>query len=95
MNLTMANVTKYGFYEGIQSVSCTASVHGNQYLFSLTALNILLAITASLGNAVVFFALIKKSSLRPPSKLMFRCMVVTDFRLAFLLNLCMSFSCCR
>ena len=61
VNLTMANFNKNGFYERIQSVSCTpsVSVHGNQYLFSLSALNILLAITASLGNAVVFFALRK------------------------------------
>ena len=60
-------------------MSCTASVQGNRYLFSLTALNILLSIIASLGNAVVFFALTKKSSLPPPSKLMFQCLVFTDF----------------
>ena len=79
VNFTMANVTKYEIYETIQFVSCTASVQENQYLFSLSALNILLAITASLGNAVVFFALRRNSSIQPPSKLLFQCLVVTDF----------------
>ena len=76
----MENVTKYDMYEIIQFVSCAASVQENQlYLYSLTALNILLAITASLGNAVVFFALRRNSSIQPPSKLMIQCLVVTDF----------------
>ena len=74
----MANVTEYEIYETIQFVCCTASVQENQYLFSLSALNILLAITASLGNAVIFFAL-RRNSIQPPSKLMFQCLVVTDF----------------
>ena len=47
-------------------------------MYSLTALNVILAITASLGNAVILVALRKDSSLHPPSKLMFRCLTVTD-----------------
>ena len=45
---------------------------------SLTAINVILAITATLGNALIFAALRKDSSLHPPSKLMFRCLTVTD-----------------
>ena len=44
----------------------------------LTALNIFLSITASLGNALVLVALHKVSSLHPPTKLFFRCLAVTD-----------------
>ena len=41
-------------------------------------LNIFLSITASLGNALILFALHKVSSLYPPTKLLFRCLAVTD-----------------
>ena len=42
------------------------------------ALNIFLSITASLGNAVIFIVLHKKTSLHPPTKLLFKCLSVTD-----------------
>ena len=67
-----------GLYETIQATACTSSLHGNDYMYSLTALNVILAITASLGNALILVALRKDSSLHPPSKLMFRCLTVTD-----------------
>ena len=41
-------------------------------------LNILLSITASLGNALILLALYKETSLHPPTKLLFRCLAVTD-----------------
>ena len=45
----------------------------------LSALNIFLSITAaSLGNALMFVALHKVTSIYPPTKLFFRCLVVTD-----------------
>ena len=44
----------------------------------LSALNIFLSITASLGNALIFVSLHKETSLHPPTKLLFRCLVVTD-----------------
>ena len=44
----------------------------------LSALNIFLSITASLGNALIFVSLHKETSLYPPTKLLFRCLVVTD-----------------
>ena len=43
-----------------------------------SALNIFLAITATLGNALILIALHKVSSLFPPTKLLFRCLAVTD-----------------
>ena len=43
-----------------------------------SALNIVLSITASLGNALILIALHKVSSIHPPTKLFFRCLAVTD-----------------
>ena len=42
------------------------------------ALNIFLSITATLGNALILVALHKVYSLHPPTKLLFRCLAVTD-----------------
>ena len=67
-----------GLYETVQEISCTSSLHGNHYMYLLTTLNVILAITASFGNALIMDALRKDSSLHPPSKLMFRCLTVTD-----------------
>ncbi|KAL9960338.1 hypothetical protein ACROYT_G033785 [Oculina patagonica] len=44
----------------------------------LSVLNIFLSITASLGNALILVALHKETSLHPPTKLLFRCLAVTD-----------------
>ena len=42
------------------------------------ALNIFLSITASLGNVLILIALHKVTSIYPPTKLLFRCLAVTD-----------------
>ena len=47
-------------------------------LVFLSTLNIFLSITASLGNALILVALRKETSLHPPTKLLFRCLAVTD-----------------
>ena len=44
----------------------------------LSALNIFLSITAVLGNTLILFALHKVSSLHSATKLLFRCLAVTD-----------------
>ena len=44
----------------------------------LSALNVFLAITATLGNVLILIALHKVSSIYPPTKLLFRCLAVTD-----------------
>ena len=41
-------------------------------------INIFLAITASLGNTLILIALHKVTSIYPPTKLLFRCLAVTD-----------------
>ena len=44
----------------------------------ITALNIFLSIFATLGNALILVALRKVSAIHPPTKLLFRCLAVTD-----------------
>jgi len=44
----------------------------------LSTLNIFLSITASLGNVLILVALHKETSLHPPTKLLFRCLAITD-----------------
>ena len=55
------------------------------YTIVLLVMNALLSIFASLGNTLILFALHKESALHPPSKLLFRCLALTD-----LLNGCIS-----
>ena len=44
----------------------------------LSAFNMFLSITASLSNALILVALHKETSLHPPTKLLFRCLAITD-----------------
>lgn len=74
----MANFTKVGSYEQIQAVACTTSLHGEHFLFLLSAMNILLSVSALGGNILIFIALRRETSLHPPSKLLFQCLTATD-----------------
>ena len=75
-----ANVTEDGLscYKAVQGIPCTASLNGEYFFYPVTAVNIVLAITACLENAVILVALQRKNSLYPSSKLMFQCLAVTD-----------------
>ncbi|XP_020603801.1 beta-3 adrenergic receptor-like [Orbicella faveolata] len=65
-------------FDTVQAVTCTSSPQEKYYIYSLVAVNILLVLAASLGNALILAALPKVSSLHPPTKLMFQCLTVTD-----------------
>ena len=73
----MANSSEYE-----NSTSATDVTLWNAYSTSmaiiLAGINIFLAITASLGNALILIALHKVTSIYPPTKLLFRCLAVTD-----------------
>ena len=72
----MANSTEYE-----NSTSATQVTSWNAYSTSmaiLAGINIFLAITASLGNTLILIALHKVTSIYPPTKLLFRCLAVTD-----------------
>ena len=49
-------------------------------------LNTLLSITASVGNVLILIALRKGSSLHTPTKLLFRCLAVTDLLVGLILH---------
>ena len=72
----MANSTEYE-----NSTSASDVTLWNAYSTSmaiLAGINTFLAITASLGNALILIALHKVTSIYPPTKLLFRCLAVTD-----------------
>ena len=76
----MENFTEheYGDFD-IAFTQLTISTLPASIAIFLPALNVCLAITASLGNALILMALNKVTSLHPPTKLLFRCLAVTDF----------------
>ena len=82
----MTNVTAYRQQATVEQLFCLTSFAGKTphqpYIFS--AINIFLSVTAFLGNTLILIALRKNSSLHPPSKLLFRCLAVTDLCVAFI-----------
>ena len=78
---TTTNITGSGTqtktFEGLE---CSPYWVGElkQQSISFSAINILLSITATLGNSLILAALHKESSLHPPSKLLYRCLATTD-----------------
>ena len=69
-------MTGNGNFTNKPNLALSASPAG-KFAF-VSALNIFLSITASLGNALILIALHKVSSIYPPTKLFFRCLAVTD-----------------
>ena len=63
--------------EGNATFSATFNVTTVTIIFC--SFNILLSITAFLGNALILIALRNVSSLYPPTKLLFQCLAMTDF----------------
>ena len=80
----MANITKNFTIASKLNQVLDAPPAGIIELFS--ALNTLLSITASLGNALILIARHKVISIHPPTKLSFRCLAVTDLIVALLRN---------
>ena len=72
----MANSNEY---ENSTTATQVTSWNARSTSFAVLAgLNIFFAITASLGNALILIALHKVTSIYPPTKLLFRCLAVTD-----------------
>ena len=72
----MENSTKEG-YLPIQNLFCTGHSSGN-YKLLLSIINFFFSVTAFLGNTLILVALQRESSLQPPSKLLYRCLAMTD-----------------
>ena len=62
----------------VQRCLTRVSTGAHEQLVYLSAFNIFLSIFAVLGNTLILVALRKESSLHPPSKLLFRCLALTD-----------------
>ena len=65
------------YSKSIQFLLCTARSSGKHWAF-LSAKNFFFSITAIFGNTLILIALHKESSLHPPSKLLYRCLAITD-----------------
>ena len=74
----MANITEEVHQKTFEAFVCEANGHGLHHNIVLASFNIFLSVTASLGNILILIALHKESTLHPPSKLMFRCLAITD-----------------
>ena len=76
----LSNITEDENQKTSLEQSCSAEftgvVHGE--LLFLPAINIFFSIAAFLGNSLILVALHKESSLRPPSKLLYRNLAITD-----------------
>ena len=71
----------------VVNISCHGLQHlGKHDLRFLVTFQIFLAITATLGNALILIALSKESSLHPPSKILLRSLALTDFCVGLLLD---------
>ena len=66
--------------ETYQELLCSPSLAGRlqQQSIYLAVVNVILSLTAILGNFLILVALRKESSLHPPSKLLYRCLATTD-----------------
>ena len=74
----MANLTEQGHRKTWEAYFCEPNVHVLHHSIFLASFNIFLSVIASLGNVLILIALHKESSLHPPTKLMFRCLAITD-----------------
>jgi len=72
----MTNITGDGNFTSKLNEALGAPPEG--IIEFLSALNIFLAITAFIGNLLIFVAPHKVFSIHPPTKLFFRCLAVTD-----------------
>ena len=73
--------------DSIQALLCTAHSSGKHWFF-FSAMDILLSITAILGNTLILVALHKESSLHRPSKLLYRCLAITDLLIGLISEPC-------
>ena len=74
-NLT-DNATQKSFAELYCSKESTGGLYNHLLMFSV--IHTFLAITAIMGNSLILLAFHREASLHPPSKLLFRCLAITD-----------------
>ena len=82
------NLSSDGVHKTLQERFCGSELVERLYsqIICLAAINILLSITAFMGNALILLALYKDSSLHLPSKLLFRNLAITDLCVGVILQ---------
>ena len=78
--MALKNFTEDGNHNTVQELFCSAEfVRGvESELIFLSALSIFFSVAALLGNTLILVALLKETSLHPPSKLLYRNLAITD-----------------
>ena len=66
------------------SMVLTSGIH--EQLTYILLFNIIISVTAFIGNTLILVALGKGSSLHQPSKLLFRCLATTDLFIALIVE---------
>ena len=72
----MVNLTESGNVTVMKTLLSANKPVG--FYIAIAAVNIVLSITASLGNILILIALRKATSIHPPTKLLFQCLAITD-----------------
>jgi len=81
----MANINGDGNFTSRLNQVLSASILGT--LAYISAFDIFLSITACLGNTLIPVSLRKATSVHPPTKLLFRCLAVTDLGVGLIVQL--------
>ena len=80
--MAIANLSGFGREKKYEDLFCSADfnndIHNKITGLAVSAVNILLSVTVILGNTLILVALHKENSLHPPSKLLFRCLAISD-----------------
>ncbi|XP_078384991.1 adenosine receptor A3-like [Oculina patagonica] len=82
----MANFTDNENHTSAKEFFCSAEYTGLHINIFISTLNILISITAFLGNLLIIVALPKVTSLHVSSRLLFRCLASTDFCVGLILQ---------
>ena len=81
-DMAIANFTENGREMKYEELFCSADlnsdVHNRLTSLAVSAVNIFLSVAAILGNTLILVALHKENSLHPPSKLLLRCLAISD-----------------
>ena len=73
----MMNISEHGNFSTSDQLHWV--IYQTPSFVLIFSLNIFLAITATLGNTLIFIALRKVSSIHPPTKFLLRCLAMSDF----------------
>ena len=79
-DMASTNLTEAEELKPVIELFCARKVKWNQKeeVIFLSAVNVLVSVTAFLGNTLILVALHKETSLHPPSKLLYRNLAITD-----------------